>query len=395
MIHTHFSFCRKLAILLVAAFPVLAQDAGESPRLAHPPIRILTGPDVSKAAPTGYTPAQMTTAYGFDLIANQGAGQTIALVDAYDDPNIESDLGVFTTQFGLPACTTANGCFTKIYATGTQPTGNADWALEMSLDVEWAHAIAPQAKIILIEAASQSDSALLSAVEVAVKNGAKVVSMSWGLTEFSTETTADKYFETKGVTFVASSGDSGHGVFYPSASPYVVAVGGTTLNLNSSGVWQSETAWSCSGTLSCELDGGSSGGQSKYEAEPSYQSGVQSSGKRGVPDVSYDANPSTGVPVYDTGEGGWIQVGGTSMGSPEIAAMFAIANSMRVANGKKTLTQPQPYLYADAEGDYHDITSGENGTCGALCTAGPGYDYVTGVGSPQANLLITALVAAP
>jgi len=395
MNHAHFSFCRKLAILLVAAFPGLAQDAGESPRLAHPPIRILTGPDVSKAAPTGYTPAQMTTAYGFDLIANQGAGQTIALVDAFDDPNIESDLGVFTTQFGLPACTTANGCFTKIYATGTQPKGNADWALEMSLDVEWSHAIAPQAKIILIEAAGQSDSELLSAVEVAVKNGANVVSMSFGLTEFSTETTADAYFKVKGVTFVASSGDSGHGVFYPSASPYVVAVGGTTLNLNSSGVWQSETAWSCTGTLSCELEGGSSGGQSKYEAEPSYQSGVQSSGKRGVPDLSYDANPSTGVPVYDTGEGGWIQVGGTSMGSPEIAAMFAIANSMRVANGKKTLTQPQQYLYANAEGDYHDITSGENGTCGALCTAGPGYDYVTGVGSPQANLLIAALVAEP
>jgi len=391
----HRSSCRKLAVLLLAAFPALAQDAGIGPRLARPPIRIYTGPGATSASPTGYTPAQMVTAYGFDLIANQGAGQTIALVDAFDDPTIESDLGVFDTQFGLPACTTANGCFTKIYASGTQPKGNKDWALEMSLDVEWSHAIAPQAKIMLVEATTQSDANLLSAVQVAVKNGATVVSMSFGLTEFSTETTADAYFKTKGVTFVASSGDSGHGVFYPSASPYVVAVGGTTLNLNSSGVWQSETAWSCSGALGCELNGGSSGGQSKYEAEPTYQSGVQSSGKRGIPDLSYDANPSTGVPIYDSGESGWVQVGGTSMGSPQIAAMFAIANSLRVANGKKNLTQPHQYLYPAAETDYHDIVSGTNGSCGALCTAGPGYDYITGVGSPQANLLVAALVAAP
>jgi subtilase family serine protease len=390
-----FFSCRKLAFLLVAALPLGAQDAGNSLQLAHPPIRIFTGPDVNASTPTGYTPAQMLTAYGFNLIDNQGAGQTIALVDAYDDASIEADLGVFDTQFGLPACTTANGCFTKIYASGTKPGTNSNWALEMSLDVEWSHAIAPQAKIILVEAANQSDSALLGAVNVAVKNGATVVSMSFGLTEFSTETTADKIFKAAGVTFVASSGDSGHGVFYPSASPYVVAVGGTTLSLNASGVWQSETAWSCSRLIICELDGGSSGGQSVYEAEPSYQTGVQSSGKRGVPDVAYDANPSTGVPIYDSGQSGWVQVGGTSMGSPQVAAMFAIANSMRVLNGKTNLTQPQQYLYADAEADYHDITSGKNGSCGALCTAGPGYDYVTGVGSPMANVLIPALVAAP
>jgi len=122
---------------------------------------------------------------------------------------------------------------------------------------------------------------------------------------------------------------------------------------------------------------------------------VQSSGKRGVPDVAYDANPSTGVPIYDSGDGGWVQVGGTSMGSPQWAALFAIANSMRVADGKANLTKPQQYLYGHAETDFHDITSGSNGTCGALCTAGTGYDYVTGVGSPQANLIIPALVAEP
>jgi subtilase family serine protease len=392
--YMHAVSCRSLAVVLVAALPALAQVA-ESPRLAHLPIRIFSGPSPNASTPTGYTPAQILTAYGFDLIENQGAGQTIALVDAFDDASIEADLGVFTTQFGLPACTTANGCFTKIYATGTQPKSNKDWALEMSLDVEWSHAIAPQAKIILIEAAGQSDAELLAAVAVAVKNGATSVSMSFGLDEYSGETTADGHFKAGGVTFVASSGDSGHGVFYPSASPYVVGVGGTTLNLASNGAWESETAWSCKSTITCEVDGGTGGGQSAYETEPSYQDGVQSSGKRGVPDVSYDADPNTGVPIYDSGDGGWVQVGGTSMGSPQWAALFAIANSMRVANGKKTLTRPQQYLYAAAEGDYYDITSGTNGKCGALCTAGPGYDYLTGVGSPQANLLIPALVAAP
>src|SRR5580658_7191221 len=325
----------------------------------------------------------------------QGAGQTIALIDAFDDANIESDLCVFDTQFSLPDCTTANGCFTKIYATGTKPGKNKDWALEESLDVEWSHAIAPQAKIIVVEAAGQGTAELLKAVDVAVANGATVVSMSFGIDEFSTETTEDSHFKTTGVVFVASSGDSGHGVFYPAASPYVVGVGGTTLELSTSGVWQSETAWSCTSTLDCELLGGSSGGQSVYESEPSFQDGVQSSGKRGVPDVAYDANPDTGVPIYDSGDGDWVQVGGTSMGSPQWAALFAIANSLRVVNGLPNLTQPQQYLYANAETDYHDITSGDNGKCGALCTAGPGYDYVTGVGSPQANLLIPALVSAP
>jgi len=385
-----------LTIMVATAVPMFAQDAAEFPGVAHLPIRVITNPQPDASGPTGYTPAQMTTAYGFDLIANQGAGQTIALIEAFDDATIESDLGVFTTQFSLPTCTTDNGCFNKIYATGTQPRSNSDWALEESLDVEWSHAIAPQANIMVVEAAGQGTSELLNAVEVALQNGATVVSMSFGIDEFSTETTADAHFKAKNVVFVASSGDSGHGVFYPSVSPYVVAVGGTTLNLGSNGVWESETAWSCSSTADCELLGGSSGGLSTYEAEPSYQDGVQSNGQRGVPDVSYDANPNTGVPVYDSGQrGGWVQVGGTSMGSPEWAALFAIANSMRVANGKSNLTRPQAHLYADAETDYHDITSGENGTCGALCTAGPGYDFVTGVGSPQANLLVPALVAAP
>jgi subtilase family serine protease len=369
-------------LVLIAALPLAAQTA----RMAHPTIVI---PPQSSALgkPTGIFPGKMQIAYGFSQVANQGQGQIIGIVDAFDDPNIESDLGTFTTEFSLRACTTANGCFTKIYATGTQPKKNSNWASEMSLDVEWSHAIAPQAKIILVEASGQTTAELYQAVDVAVQNGATVVSMSWGFDEYSGETNDDSHFNVPGVTFVAASGDSGHQSIYPAASPYVVAVGGTELTISSTGAWESETAWS-----------GSGGGTSAYEPEPSYQASAQNTGFRGIPDVSYDADPKTGVPVYDSvgiyGLLGWVEVGGTSMAAPEWAALFAIANSMRAAASKSPLNQVQFDLYP-AAADFHDIVSGTNGSCGAQCTAGPGYDFVTGIGSPVANLLIPVLVAAP
>jgi len=329
----------------------------------------------------------MATAYGFDQIANRGQGQAIGIVDAFDDPKIESDLGTFDRQFGLPVCTTANGCFQKIYATGAPPKTNLNWAAEISLDVEWAHAIAPGASIILVEASGQTNAELYQAVDVAVASGATVVSMSWGTTEYSGEVSDDSHFNVPHVTFVAASGDSGHQSIYPAASPYVVAVGGTSLTLNADGTWASETAWN-----------GSGGGISAYEPEPSYQASAQTTGARGIPDVAYDANPKTGVPIYIS-QGiyrliGWLEVGGTSMAAPEWAALFAIANSMRAAASKTPLSQAQFDLYP-VSGDYHDIVSGTNGSCGALCTAGPGYDFVTGLGSPRADALIPALVAAP
>ena len=362
---------------------------------ARPPIHVKGN---ATRGPTGLSPRNARHAYGFDLIANQGAGQTIGIVDAYDDPNIESDLAVFNTTFGLPACTSSNGCFQKIYAAGVKPNTNAGWALEISLDVEWSHAIAPQAKILLVEAASNSFADLLTAVDVAVRNGASVVSMSWGGGEFSSETSYDSaHFAVNGVTFTASSGDSGNGVEYPAASPDIVGVGGTTLNVDSSGNYLGETAWS-----------GSGGGQSAYENEPSYQANYpipnDSVGKRGVPDVAYDADPNTGFSVYDTvrylGQKGWFQVGGTSAGAPQWAALFAIANSLRVAAGKATLGSTDTAVYAVAaasvySSNFHDITSGSNGSCGTLCTASTGYDYVTGLGSPQANNIIPALVSLP
>jgi subtilase family serine protease len=338
------------------------------------------------------TPSATQHAYGFDLISNQGASQTIGIVDAYDDPNIESDLGVFNSTFNLPLCTSSNDCFKKVYAQGSKPNTNSGWALEISLDVEWAHAIAPQAKIVLVEAASNSFTNLMQAVDVAVQNGASAVSMSFGGGEFPGETSYDTHFAINGVTFTASSGDSGNGVEYPAASPDVVGVGGTTLTTGAGGSYISETAWS-----------GSGGGQSTMENEPLYQATYPIPNDpnrwRGVPDVAYNGNPNTGFAIYDTvrykGQSGWFQVGGTSAGAPQWAALFAIANSLRVAAGKATLSSANIAVYSEAtanlSSNFHDITLGTNGTCGTLCTAVAGYDYVTGLGSPQANNIIPSL----
>ncbi|RQV16681.1 peptidase S8/S53 subtilisin kexin sedolisin [Burkholderia cenocepacia] len=359
---------------------------------ARPPFH--TKPRASTATIAGLTPALARHAYGFDAIANQGDGMVVAIVDAYDDPKIEADLGVFSTAFSLPACTSSNGCFTKVYARGARPKPNAGWSLEISLDVEWVHAIAPKAKIVLVEAASASFSDLMAAVDVAVKRGASVVSMSFGGNEFSSETGFDSHFDVPGVTFVASSGDSGTGTEYPAASPYVVSVGGTTLSSDTAGNYIGEAAWS-----------GSGGGVSSVEAEPAGQTAwpIPVAGKRGVPDVSYDANPSSGFAVYDSvtyqGQAGWFQVGGTSAGAPQWAALVAIANSLRTAAGKASLSGAYDTLYAVGKtaygSDFHDVTTGSNGNCGSVCNAAGGYDYVTGLGSPIAPALVQALVARP
>lgn len=390
-----------VALLSLAALPSAADDPssafevrqGQRPPLgyARPPFHIKRN---SITGPVGLLPQQIRHFYGFDQIPNQGAGQVIGIVDAYDDPNIASDLAYFTTTLGLPSCD-----FQKIYAAGKKPKTNAGWALEMALDVEWACAIAPQAKILLVEAASSSFSNLLAAVDVAIKMGASVVSMSWGGSEFAQEKSYDSHFSSPaGVIFTASSGDSGIGVEYPAASSYVVGVGGTTISTDPNGDYNGEGAWS-----------GSGGGQSTYESEPYYQTGFQipndSGNKRGVPDVAYDGDPNTGVAVYNSvkylGQSGWFQVGGTSVGAPQWAALFAIVNSLRAASNKPMLsTSPfsesgSPSYNAAAGSayavNYHDIIFGSNGTCGSLCTAATGYDYVTGLGSLQANNIIPAL----
>lgn len=362
-----------------------------APGHVRPPLHMK--PFVTPSA-TGYFPSTVRTAYGFSAISNKGAGQTIAIVDAFDDPTAANDLSVFSSKMGLPPCTTSNGCFTKVYASGSKPATNASWALEIALDIEWAHAIAPQAKILLVEASSDLLGALGHAVDVAVRRGASQVSMSWGGNEFSGESNFDTHFSANNVTFLAATGDSGHGSEYPSSSKFVIAVGGTTLHVTSSHTWSSETAWN-----------GSSGGHSSQIGEPSYQSSYpipNANGKRGTPDVAYDANPNTGFPVYDTtklsGQAGWFQVGGTSAGTPQWAALVAIVNSIRRAKGKATLPNPaNQYIYPVAKASvatrFHDITTGTNGACGSLCTARTGFDYVTGIGSPKANTLIPALAA--
>lgn len=365
-----------------------------------------------------YTPAQITHAYGFDQIKADGAGQTIAIVDAYYDPTIQSDLSTFSSQFGLAQLNgqNGNGTFTQVDLSNKtlSPAGD-DWTIETALDVEWAHVIAPKANILLVEAASDragpdnAPDALLHAVDVARgavlgvtdvngnpvnTAGVSVLSMSWGVPEGSIETNFDFHMQTptghQGITFVAATGDSGAPATWPAVSPYVVAAGGTTLNLNpTTGAWSSETGWG-NGRLSWYY-GGSGGGISNYELKPSYQSSVTQSSKfRTTPDLSFDANPNTGYYVYDAAQGGWFgYVGGTSEASPQLAAMVELADQLRGQAGQGTLdgySQTLPAIYAAPAGDFHDIIKGNNGYA-----AGKGYDLVTGRGSPIANLLVPFL----
>lgn len=347
------------------------------------------------AGPVGLSPAQLRTAYGYNSvqfsggITGDGTGQTIAIIDAYDDPDIASDLQKFDAAYGL-----ANPTFTKVNETGgtTLPAANASWATEISLDVEWAHAMAPGAKILLVEANSASYTDLFTAVDYAkAQTGVSVVSMSFGGGEFNGETSLDSTFTSPashGVTFVASSGDNGSPGGYPAYSTHVLAVGGTTLTLGANNSYGSESVWSDSG-----------GGVSAYESKPTYQKGVtQSSTMRTAPDVAFDANPSSGVAVYDsygeTGAGGWEQVGGTSMAAPSWAALIAIADQGRALAGQGSLdgySQTLPMLYALPASDYHLITSGSNGTYSA--NASGSYNLVTGIGSPRANLIALGLIS--
>ena len=372
------------ALPMYTSASTLGQDAGVSP--------------MSTSSPTGMTPTQICQAYGFNTLsfgstAANGAGETIAIVDAYDDPNIASDLQSFDQYFGL-----SNPSFTKVNQTGgsTPPATNTGWATEIALDVQWSHAVAPGANILLVEANSNSYSDLMTAVSYArTVSGVVAVSMSWGGGEDSGETGYDSDFTTPNghanVTFLASSGDEGAPVSYPSASPNVVGVGGTSLYLTGQNNYSSESAWS-----------GSGGGISAYESQPSYQKGVvtQSSSYRTDPDVSYDADPNTGFPVYDTLNNGtsapWGQWGGTSDAAPQWAALVAIADQGRAVYGLSPLdgpTQTLPTLYGLPAGDFHDITSGtSSGT--PNYSAGPGYDLVTGRGTPYANLIVPALVDA-
>lgn len=332
----------------------------------RPPIHQFGG---VSSSPLGLIPDQIKKVYNLPASGGQG---TIAIVGAYNDLTIEKDLNIFSKQFNLPECTTANGCFTK-HVMGSAKS-NSGWAMETSLDVEWSHAIAPQAKILLVEAKTPSGQNLLDAIDYARKQpGIVAVSMSWGGAEFSDEVKLDNYFvDPSGkITFFASSGDNGSGASWPASSPNVVAVGGTKLNLSNTGSVLSETAWS-----------GSGGGVSAYETEPQNQIDYaisKAQGHRAIPDVAYNAAPESGFSIYKTtgkSKKGWYVVGGTSAGAPQWAAIKALGLS---ADNNK--------FYADKASTgnsnfFRDIRSGSNGDCVYYCIARKHYDYVTGLGSP-------------
>jgi hypothetical protein len=329
----------------------------------------------------GYRPVDLQTAYGIG--AGVGA-PTVAIVDAYDNPNVEADLGVYRSQFGLPACTTANGCFKKVNQSGgtSYPTKNVGWGQEIALDVEMASAMCPNCKVLLVEASSNSFGNLMAAVDYATAH-AGFVSNSYGGSEFNGETSYDGHFNKPGVVITVSSGDNGYGAEYPAASQYVTAVGGTTLNLDASGNRSSETAWSGAGS-----------GCSAYEPKPSWQhdSGCA---RRTVADVSAVADPSTGVAVYDSygssGGANWLVFGGTSVAAPVVAGVYAVAGTPGASD------RPSSYPYnAAAAGSLFDITSGNNGSCGTyLCKGLVGYDGPTGLGAPNGTTAFAAPGSSP
>lgn len=351
-------------IFTVAIFGLQIQPAAAAYRFANfrgrPPIHIF---GKNNSAPQGMTPEQIKKIYHLPTTGGHG---TIAIIGAYDDKTIEKDLNTFSKQFYLPACTESNGCFHKQLIGGGTKT-DAGWALETSLDVEWSHAIAPKAKILLVAAKTPSGKNLLDAIDYATKQPEVVaISMSWGGAEFPDETSLDSHFISKyRATFFASSGDNGAGVSWPAASPNVVAVGGTSL------ASKSETAWD-----------GSGGGVSAFESEPSCQINYKISkanGHRAIPDVAYDADPASGFSVYRSsgaGKNNWYVLGGTSAGAPQWAAIKSLG-----------LSADNAKFYADKAGANHnkyfnDIRSGSNGDCGYFCEARRHYDFVTGLGSP-------------
>jgi subtilase family serine protease len=342
------------------------------------------GVHAAASSVSGYGPSDLQSAYNLaSAAASNGSGRTVAIVDAFNDPNAAGDLATYRSQYGLAACTTSSGCLKIVSQTGStsslpsDDTSGDDWSGEVSLDLDMVSATCPLCSIDLVEANSDNDSDLGTAVNEAVSLGAKYVSNSYGGSEASSETSEDgSYYNHPGVVITASSGDGGYGVEYPAASPDVTAVGGTSLSQDSSSRGWTESVWS---TSSSE---GTGSGCSAYEAQPSWQAslGLSGCGNRIVADVSAVADPNTGVAVYDTdlSNGGWNVYGGTSAASPLIAAVYALAG----APGSSDNPAQYPYQHASS---LYDVTSGSTSNCtpSFLCTAETGYDGPTGLGTPD------------
>ncbi|HLN28480.1 MAG TPA: S8 family serine peptidase [Gemmataceae bacterium] len=402
---------------LLSASPVVPQPVPLMQHQSAPPpsdqpagltIFPAVGPAISPAIAAVYTPAQMRTAYGLNLLSNKGQGTTVAIVDAYNDPNITSDLSLFSSYFSLPQMNGvgSNPTFQILtppgQATPPNPPSGSTWALETSLDVEWVHSIAPYANIDLVHTQNSSGDSLYAAEidgqpyasgvgYAKTLPGVVVVSNSYGNGEFNGETFYDSQFTTptNTVAFTFSTGDNGAPGSYPAYSPNVVAVGGTSLyTLSARGVYGSESGWS-----------GGGGGVSRYEPTPAYQSsnGVNF-GARSTPDISMDANPNTGVLVIDQYDfpGNFIEVGGTSLSAPMWAGLIALGDQSRIAGGGEALSSIGvldalygAYNSSSYLTDFHDVTTGNNGFA-----AGPGYDLVTGIGTPKAQLIVPLLAGA-
>ncbi len=382
-------FRRMLSASAIAAPSMLAEPQGS-----------LAG---SSATPQGFTPSQIKGAYSINSVefgstSGDGTGQTVAIISAYDDPQLvdstdpnfdTSDLHLFDEYFGLPDPPS----FTKVDQTGGTDYPADDepsWANESAMDVEWVHAMAPKANIILVEADSTNLTDLVGGAVNYARSvaGVSVISMTFAADEDPNEDYYDQFFSTpsghNGVTFVVGSGDDGDVPEYPAASPDVLSIGATTLTLNGSGGYGSESAYDDSG-----------GGISQYETKPEYQYDVTtpSNAFRTIPDVAFNGDVNTGVDVYDSFDGGsstpWYKVGGTSFAAPAWAGLIAIADQGRALAGLGTLdgpTQTLPRLYELNESDFNDITTGSNGQSATV-----GYDLVTGRGTPKANILLPDL----
>ncbi len=328
--------------------------------------------DANRPPPGALSPAQIQSMYHLPS-AGAGQGQTVAVVVAFGDTHAETDLATFRAEYGMLPCTTLNGCFTKVDQNGgtNYPADDTGWALETSLDLDAVSAACPNCHIMLVEANDSSLFHLGAAVDRAVALGAKFVSNSYGALESSVASDSlDHFYTHAGVVVTAGTGDVGGVPSWPATDPNVVAVGGTSLTADASSRGWHESAWTGGGS-----------GCSIFEQRPAYQSAITTAcGNRAVADISADADPSSGLAVYDTlGQDGWLQVGGTSLATPLITAMYALAGTP-VAG-----TFPVTYPYASAPSHLFDITEGSNQDfCGTvLCNAGAGWDGPTGLGTPD------------
>lgn len=333
--------------------------------------------------PAGYGPSSLQAAYNLTLAAAaSGKDQTVAIVDAYDDPDAESDLAVYRAQYGLPPCTTANGCFDKVNQEGEvsplpAAAGTTGWATEESLDLDMVSAICPNCHIMLVEADNNLLDNMGMAVDSAVALGSQFVSNSYAAPDASADTALNAYYDHPGVAVTVAAGDSGYGVEFPAASPYVTAVGGTELIADKAATrgW-AEQVWG-NGTSGTDGDGTGSG-CSAYESKPSWQTDTGCA-NRTVADVAADADPDPGAAIYDSyNQPGWLAVGGTSEATPIIAATYALAGAPGAGDN------PAEYPY-EHTGELNDVVAGSNGSCSPvyLCNGAPGYNGPTGNGTPD------------